>query len=202
MNWQEYITIAHDFGRRSGGDGEGGDAGKFSARGRDRDAAGAGGATRKSDGGVVELRMSSPLTDPGWFGGAVAPHFKVEFELFIGNLGRAAHDRQTATYLPNLFSTAFKPHDERPAEDKPIDFTFVNVTTPNAKGFVSFGPHQWNKRMYARRARHAIAEVDANMTRTYGDVYDHVSEFEYFVEGTPPPPDQTADRKRTWLDGR
>jgi 4-hydroxybutyrate CoA-transferase len=27
------------------------------------------------------------------------------------------------------------------------------------------------------------------MTRTYGDVYMHVSEFEYFIEGTPPPPD-------------
>ena len=140
--------------------------------------------------GVVDLRMSSPLIDPGWMSGEVASRFRIEFELFIGNMGRAAHDRHAATYLPNLFSTGFKPHDERPAEDKPIDFTFVNVTTPNAKGFVSFGPHQWNKRMYARRARHAIAEVDASMTRTYGDVYMHVSEFEYFVEGTPPPPDR------------
>ena len=146
-------------------------------------------ARGKDIGGVVDLRMSSPLIDPGWMGGEAAAHFKLEFELFIGNVGRPSHDRQAATYLPNLFSTGFKPHDERPAEDKPVDFTFVNVTTPNSKGFVSFGPHQWNKRMYARRARHAIAEVDANMTRTYGDVYMHVSEFEYFVEGTPPPPD-------------
>ena len=38
----------------------------------------------------------------------------------------------------------------------------------------------------------AVAEVDASMTRTYGDVYMHVSEFEYFVEGTPPPPDLNA----------
>ncbi|HYK65463.1 MAG TPA: acetyl-CoA hydrolase/transferase C-terminal domain-containing protein, partial [Patescibacteria group bacterium] len=139
--------------------------------------------------GAVDVRLSSPLTDPGWLAGEVASRFRIEFELFIGNLGRPVHDRGQATYLPNLFSTAFKPHDERPAEDRPIDFTFVNVTTPNAKGFVSFGPHQWNKRMYARRARHAVAEVDANMTRTHGDVYMHVSEFEYFVEGTPPPPD-------------
>ncbi|MGB0058585.1 acetyl-CoA hydrolase/transferase family protein [Candidatus Binatus sp.] len=139
--------------------------------------------------GVVDLRMSSPLIDAGWLGGDVATRFRVEFELFIGNVGRPAHDRQQATYLPNLFSTSFKAHDERPAEDKPIDFTFVSVTKPNAKGFVSFGPHQWNKRMYARRARHAVAEVDATMTRTYGDVYMHVSEFEYFVDGTPPPPD-------------
>jgi 4-hydroxybutyrate CoA-transferase len=139
--------------------------------------------------GAVDVRLSSPLTDPGWLAGEVASRFRIEFELFIGNLGRPVHDRGAATYLPNLFSTAFKPHDERPAEDRPIDFAFVNVTTPNARGFVSFGPHQWNKRMYARRARHAIAEVDANLTRTHGDVYMHVSEFEYFVEGTPPPPD-------------
>jgi len=139
--------------------------------------------------GVIDLRMASPLIDPGWLSGDVASRFRIEFELFIGNMGRPVHDRHTATYLPNLFSTGFKPHDERPSEDLPIDFAFVNVTTPNSKGFVSFGPHQWNKRMYARRARHAIAEVDANMTRTYGDVYMHVSEFEYFVEGTPPPPD-------------
>ncbi len=139
--------------------------------------------------GVVDVRMSSPLIDPGWLNGEVAAHFRIEFELFIGNLGRPAHDRHQATYLPNLFSTGFKPHDERPAEDQPVDFAFVNVTTPNAKGFVSFGPHQWNKRMYARRARHAVAEVDASMTRTYGDVYMHVSEFDYFVEGTPPRPD-------------
>jgi 4-hydroxybutyrate CoA-transferase len=142
--------------------------------------------------GVIDLRMSSPLIDPGWLGGDVAARFRIELELFIGNLGRPAHDRRQATYLPNLFSTGFKAHDERPAEDKPIDFAFVNVTKPNAKGFVSFGPHQWNKRMYARRARHAVAEVDANLIRTYGDVYMHVSEFEYFVEGTPPPPDLTV----------
>jgi 4-hydroxybutyrate CoA-transferase len=139
--------------------------------------------------GAVDVRLSSPLIDPGWIGGDVAARFRLEFELFIGNLGRPAHDRGQATYLPNLFSTAFKPHDERPAEDKPIDFAFVNVTTPSPKGFVSFGPHQWNKRMYARRARHAIAEVDTTMTRTHGDVYMHVSEFEYFIDGTPPTPD-------------
>ena len=149
-------------------------------------------ARGKSLGGVVNLRMSSPLTDPGWFGGDAAPFFKVEFELFIGNLGRPSHDRRAATYLPNLFSTGFKAHDERPGEDKPIDFAFVNVTRPNAKGYVSFGPHQWNKRTYVRKARHAIAEVDANMTRTYGDVYAHVSEFDYFVDGTPPPPDMAV----------
>ncbi len=142
--------------------------------------------------GPVDIRVSSPLGDPGWFGGDMSTIFKIEFELFIGNIGRPAHDAHRGAYLPNLFTTSLKAHHERPDEEKPIDITFVNVTPPNAKGFVSFGPHQWNKRMYVRAARMAVAEVDRNLTRTHGDVWMHVSEFDYFVEGTPPAPDAAA----------
>ncbi len=139
--------------------------------------------------GAIDLRLSSPLADPGWLSGDLAHLFRIEFEIFIGNLGRPLHDRHIATYVPNLLSTGFKAHDERPAEDKPIDISFINTGPPNRAGFVSFGPHQWNKRMYARRARCAVAEVDTTVTRTHGEVYMHVSEFDYFVDATPPPPD-------------
>ncbi|MGH7948146.1 MAG: hypothetical protein ACREQF_02855 [Candidatus Binataceae bacterium] len=139
--------------------------------------------------GAIDLRLSSPLVDPGWLTGELADIFRIEFEFFIGNLGRPLHDRHLATYLPNLLAAGFKAHDERPAEDKPIDISFINTGPPNRAGFVSFGPHQWNKRMYARRARCVVAEVDENITRTHGDVYMHVSEFDYFVDATPPPPD-------------
>ncbi len=139
--------------------------------------------------GSIDVRVTSPLVDPGWFSGDLSHIFKLEFELFIGNVGRPAHDARRGSYLPNLFTTAFKAHDERPGEAKPIDVTFVNVTPPNPKGFVSFGPHQWNKREYVRHARTAVAEVDQTLTRTHGDVWMHVSEFDYFVEGTPPAPD-------------
>jgi len=142
--------------------------------------------------GTVDVRLSSPLADPGWFSRDLSNIFRIEFEIFIGNLGRPIHDRKAATYLPNLLSTSFKPHDERPAEDKPVDITFVTTTMPNSQGFVSFGPHQWNKRMYVRRARCAVAEMDATLTRTHGDVYMHVSEFDYFVDATPEPPDLAA----------
>jgi 4-hydroxybutyrate CoA-transferase len=159
------------------------------------------GAHADQIGGMVDLRLSSPLVDPGWFSRDLSAIFRVEFEIFIGNLGRPTHDARRAAYLPNLLSSNFKAHDERPAEDKPIDITFVNTTPPNAQGFVSFGPHQWNKRMYVRRARMAVAEIDATLTRTHGDVYLHVSEFAYFVDGTPPPPDLGAiDRELAKMD--
>jgi len=142
--------------------------------------------------GAVDVRLSSPLVDPGWIGSDLSATFRLEFELFIGNVGRPAHNDHRAAYLPNLFSTQFKAHDERPAEDKPVDITFVNVSAPNEKGFVCFGPHQWNKRAYVRRAKMAVAEVDRTITRTHGDVYMHVSEFAWFVDATPAPPDLTV----------
>ncbi|MGH7933048.1 MAG: hypothetical protein ACREQN_07750 [Candidatus Binataceae bacterium] len=113
----------------------------------------------------------------------------MEFEFFIGNVGRTAHDRHLGAYLPNLLSTSFKAYDERPAEDKAIDLTFIDTSQPNARGYVSFGAHQWNKRMYARRARCAVALTDATMIRTYGDVWMHVGDFAFFVDATPPSPD-------------
>ncbi|HVA39818.1 MAG TPA: hypothetical protein VNF49_04090, partial [Candidatus Binataceae bacterium] len=122
-------------------------------------------------GGAIDLRLSAPLGDAGWLGRDLSAIFRIEFEFFIGNIARPAHDRHLGSYLPNLLSTSFKPHDERPAEDKPVDITFVETTPPNAQGFVSFGPHQWNKRLYARRARIAVALTDATLIRTHGDVY-------------------------------
>ena len=38
----------------------------------------------------------------------------------------------------------------------------------------------------------AVAEIDRTLARTYGDVYMHVSDFGWFVEATPPPPDPVA----------
>lgn len=151
--------------------------------------------------GAIDLRLSSPLVDPGWLGRDLSATFRIEFEAFIGNLGRPAHDQRRTSYLPNLLSTSFKPHDERPGEDKPVDIVFVNTSPPNPRGFVSFGPHMWNKRMYVRRARCAVAETDATLCRTHGDVYMHVSEFAYFVDGTPPKPDPDAlERELAALD--
>jgi hypothetical protein len=91
------------------------------------------GAYAEKIGGKVDLRLSSPLVDPGWFSRDLSAIFRIEFELFIGNLGRPTHDAKRAAYLPNLLSSNFKAHDERPSEDKPVDITFVNTTPPRTR---------------------------------------------------------------------
>ncbi|MGI8553612.1 MAG: acetyl-CoA hydrolase/transferase family protein [Dehalococcoidia bacterium] len=129
----------------------------------------------------VELRLSSPPIDPGWYALETMPSFTIEFEVFIGDLARPAHDQRRGSYLPNLLSTGFKPLDEGRAEAKPIDVACISVGPPNEAGYCCVGPQLWNKRLYARRARLTIAEVVPDQIRCFGDCFLHVSEIDYFV---------------------
>ncbi len=135
--------------------------------------------------GGLELRLSAPRSDPGWLQPGMQDLFRVEFELFIGDFARSAHDERRATYLPNLFSTQFKPLDEGRPEAQPIDVALVSVSPPDEQGRVYFGPHNWNKRAYVRRARTVIAEVDPGIQPVHGLNYVHVADIDWFVEVPP-----------------
>src|SRR3990172_98545 len=132
--------------------------------------------------GGIDLRLVAPLTDPGWFQEGWEQAFRVEFELFVGDFARPAMDEGRATYLPNMFSLAYKAQDEQRPEARAVDVFLTAVTPPDDEGDVQFGAHHWNKRTYARRARKVIAEVDAGLRPVFGDNKMHVSEIDCFVE--------------------
>ncbi len=134
----------------------------------------------------VVLRMNSPTQDPGWLQPGSEASFAIEFETFIGDFARNVHDDRRGVYLPNLFSTTFKPDDERPGQFRRSNVGLVVCSPPNEAGYVHFGAHHWTKRSLVRRADVAIAEVDPSLMKVHGDVYAHVSEFDHFVEYTPP----------------
>src|SRR5215467_14661868 len=48
--------------------------------------------------GSIDVRLTSPLIDPGWFANELSNAFQFEFELFIGNLARPAHDARRGAY--------------------------------------------------------------------------------------------------------
>ena len=145
----------------------------------------------------IDLRLSSPLTDPGWIRADWQQLFRMEFEVFVGDFARPALDEGRATYQPNLFTLAHKPlDDERPEARRP-DVFVTSVTPPDDEGYVTFGAHNWNKRSYVRHARKAIAEVDAGLRRVCGDNRVHVTEFERFVEI--PPLEITKEMVSAWL---
>jgi len=133
----------------------------------------------------VELCMSSPPSDPGWFRGEPSEAFDLEMEVFIGDIARDAHYEGRAPYLPNLMSYKFKAHDEERAEVQDADVAIVLCSTPNEAGYVHFGLQHWFKRSLVERTRFCIAEIDPTLFKACGDVFVHVSEFDCFVENSP-----------------
>ncbi len=147
--------------------------------------------------GAIDLRLSAPLSEPGWLQAAWQEVFRLEFELFIGDFARPVMDEGRATYQPNLFSLAHKPLDDGRLEARRPDVFMTAVTPPDDEGYVSFGAHNWNKRGYVRRSRKTIAEVDAGLRPVCGDNRVHVTEFEHFVEV--PPLQITREMVKAWL---
>lgn len=151
---------------------------------------------RCQEAGPIDLRLSAPLSDPGWLTGWQEA-FHIEFELFIGDFARPATDAGRATYLPNLFSLNFKEQDDQRPERRPIDVFLTAVTPPDEDGYVQFGAHNWNKRSYVRHARTTIAEVDPGLRPVCGDNKVHVTEIAHFVEI--PPLQITRGMAEAWL---
>jgi len=139
---------------------------------------------RKDELQNVYLEINAPSVDPGWLQPGWENHFSVNAINFLGAMGRPSHDAKVSSFIPCLMSLRPKLCDEeRLHGDRGIDVFITNVSPPDKFGFCSFGPHMWNKRSYATRARAVIAEVDENMVFPYrGNNMIHVSEIDYFVE--------------------
>jgi len=158
----------------------------------------------------VTLRLLAPAYDPGWLRPGAEDHFKVEYELYVGDFARFTIDERRATYVPNLFSLGMKAYDKEPRDLEPPDVAMVIVSPPNKQGYCHFGPHNWNQRNYTRRCKTTIALVDPGLAKVYGDCYVHVSEIAQFVEYDPPTMDRVQfdvaikeldeDRRQAWSD--
>jgi acyl-CoA hydrolase len=53
----------------------------------------------------VRLQLCAASYDPSWLQPGSEDAFSIDFELFIGDFARSAHDEKRGYYLPNLFST-------------------------------------------------------------------------------------------------
>ena len=139
---------------------------------------------RKDELRNVYLEINAPSLDPGWLQPGCEENFFVGAIHFLGGMGRPSHDAKVCSFIPCLMSLRPKLCDEdRLHGGRGIDVFITNVSPPDRHGFCSFGPHLWNKKSYAKRAKVVIAEVDENMIYPYrGSNLIHVSEVDYFVE--------------------
>lgn len=143
---------------------------------------------RKDELRNVYLEINAPSVDPGWLQPGWEENFSVNAMHFHGALGRPSHDAKVTSFIPCLMSLRPKFCDEERRRDRrDIDVFMTNVSPPDKHGFCSFGPHLWNKKSYAKRAKIVISEVDENMVYPYrGNNLIHVSEIDYLVEAPTP----------------
>ncbi len=115
----------------------------------------------------------------------VAPYtddkFKSNFRhnsFFIGNDTRGAVNRGAADYTPIFLSQVPGLLDRRMI---PVDVALVQVSVPDAHGYVSLGVSVDIVKAAVQNATTVIAQVNSRMPRVHGDGFVHVDAIDYIV---------------------
>jgi 4-hydroxybutyrate CoA-transferase len=112
----------------------------------------------------------------------MAGHFRHNAMFIGGNVREAVNDGRadyTPVYLSdveNLFESGAMP----------LDVALIQVSPPDAHGYCSFGVGVDTTLTASQCARYVVAQVNAQMPRTYGDSFIHVSRIDAFVESSRP----------------
>src|SRR5271165_3771877 len=124
---------------------------------------------------VMHIRTSgtSPYCVP-----EMAEHFRHN-ALFVGANVREAVNDGRADYTP-IFLGEVEALFE--SGEMPIDVAFIQVSPPDPHGYCSFGVGVDCTLTAAKYAHIVVAQVNAQMPRTYGDSFIHVSELDRIVE--------------------
>jgi acyl-CoA hydrolase len=116
----------------------------------------------------------------------IAPEMEGHFRhnaLFIGGNVRDAIAEGRADYTP-IFLSEIEALFESGA--MPIDVALIQVSPPDDHGFCSFGVGVDLTLTASKYAKCVIAQVNAQMPRTYGDSFIHVSHIHKIVEASGP----------------
>ena len=130
----------------------------------------------------VELVHMKTLGDAEYTKPEYEGHFRHR-GLFLGENVRAAVAAGRADYTP-IFLSEIENLFENGA--LPLDVVLMQVTPPDAHGFVSLSTTVDCTLTAARCARTVIAEVNDRAPRTHGDTSIHVSQISSFVETSRP----------------
>jgi 4-hydroxybutyrate CoA-transferase len=112
----------------------------------------------------------------------MASHFRHN-ALFVGNNVRDAVNHGRADYTP-IFLGEVEALFE--SGEMPIDVAFIQVSPPDPHGYCSFGVGVDCTLTAAKYAKTVVAQVNAQMPRTYGDSFIHVGKLDHIVESSCP----------------
>ena len=99
--------------------------------------------------------------------------------LFVGGNVREAVRDGRADYTPIFLGEVESLFE---SGEMPIDVAFIQVSPPDSHGYCSFGVGVDTTLTAAKCAHRVVAQVNAQMPRTYGDSFIHVSELDAIVE--------------------
>lgn len=108
----------------------------------------------------------------------MAEHFRHN-ALFVGGNVREAVNDGRADYTPIFLSEVEALFE---SGEMPLDVALIQVSPPDPHGYCSFGVGVECTLTAAKYAHHVVAQVNAQMPRTYGDSFIHVSELDSIVE--------------------
>lgn len=145
--------------------------------GREAFATGLALAARKDELRDVHILVPTPTYDFGWYDEGWQDSFDIIVRIPTATC-QEAMDARRIDFDPGTPI----PFVEVPDAPYKADIILTEVSPPDDKGFCSFGASLWAKKRQIENARLAIAEVNKNLIRTYGDNYIHVSQIDYFVE--------------------
>jgi 4-hydroxybutyrate CoA-transferase len=103
--------------------------------------------------------------------------------LFVGGNVREAVRDGRADYTPIFLGEVESLFE---SGEMPIDVAFIQVSPPDSHGYCSFGVGVDTTLNAAKYAHRVVAPVNAQMPRTYGDSFIHVSELDAIVEVSRP----------------
>jgi 4-hydroxybutyrate CoA-transferase len=126
----------------------------------------------------VEVVQLLTMGKADWVRPELAGHLRLN-ALFIGPTVRAAINAGDADYTP-VFLSEIPALFER--GHLPLDVALIQVSPPDEHGFCSFGLSVDIIKPAAERSKIVVAEVNAQMPRTLGDCFIHVSKLTYVVE--------------------
>jgi 4-hydroxybutyrate CoA-transferase len=132
-------------------------------------------AARKEELRDVKMNVPSPGYDFGWYDSGWEEAFPVTISMPTATCQEMVDERRCDLSFGTVIPFAKD-------SEEPPDILLTEVSSPDDRGFCSFGASVWNKRREIKEAKLTIAEINKNLIRTFGENYVHVSEIDYFVE--------------------
>lgn len=129
--------------------------------------------------GGIKVFVPAPGRDFAWYDPGWESNFQIEIAHVLPMVQQSIAEKRSDFVVGSVVWA------HNPGVRQQPDVILAQLSPPDEHGYCTFGSSVWNKKAAIMEAKVALAEINNNFIRTYGDNFIHVSEIDYFVEHTP-----------------